>query len=497
MLDTDSIDGRMFGSRYVEYLAFTYAKTGLLSIMGTPLGPRSGGPIIGRTVFEWAYGWRDPLLEAAAPTRRPYWWSFDPLLQFKFRPTSEQARWADLAQAVANGTAPRGAAKRFQTWVMATGRDDDAALFRAGNVLADNGATSTPHPGGSLPVEGRFIAHPGFGNMAKLPFGLDTRLPASVYFGSATLGADPQLNIGLGRVLRMSWDGEPATPYLSVPSVRYVLTPDAIAPCANVSATAAAPHASLLAMTQATQACITGDYIAGVWNLSSSGIPLFLSLPHYLYADPAMAASLGPGASAMQPNASVHAFQVILETVFGIPMAGSVGFQTVIGLKPTPVLFPALYHGAPGPGGYTFIPTGWTAIKFKLDSHTVRLARLPRPRSPWHASPCSEGLIPPWHANAGAAAVHGVLCDGEQPQSSGGHNQLVRRPRRRICSLGAVSGPSQPERASAEQPPGWRQRQTGGRPTGRAGRSPPLRRPKLACGLRRVRQRQQPKRRGR
>jgi len=280
----------------------------------------------------------------------------------------------DLATAVGNGTAPSGAAKRFQTWVMATGRENDASLFRAGNILADNGATSIVHPGGSIPVTGRQISNTGFGNMAKMPFGLDFHSPTYVYFGAAALGADPQLDIGLGRVVPLTWDGVPAGPYMSVPGVRYVLPEDATTPCTNASSASSAPFSSLLAMTQAAQACITGDYIAGVWNLSAPGtyLPLYLTLPHYLHADPAMAASLGPGASAMQPNASKHAMQVVADTMLGIPIDAFVGMQTVIGMKPTAVLFPSLYHGAPGPGGYTFLPNGWTASVFKLNVRTVR-----------------------------------------------------------------------------------------------------------------------------
>jgi hypothetical protein len=354
---------------YVEYLSFTYAKTALLNLLGPPLGPKSSGPIIGRTVSQWAYGWRDPVLQAVAATPRPHWWSFDPLLQFMFRPSSDEPRWAALAADMAAGTAPAGASQRFQTWVMATGKDNDATLFRAGNLLADNGAVAVTHRRGSLPVTGRFISQLGFGNMGKMPFGLDLNLPAQLYQGAAQLGADPQLRVGLGRVLPLTWDGRPPGPYMSIPAAVFTLSPDATTPC---GVGRQAP--SLAALRASDTACVTGDYIAGVWNMSRpGGTPLFISQPHFLDADPRLAASLGPGAAAMAPARSRHGFQLVLETILGIPLAGQASFQTVIAMRPTPVLSPALFHGAPGPGGYTYLPASWTAAVFKLDSHTALL----------------------------------------------------------------------------------------------------------------------------
>ena len=41
------------GRRYVDFVALTYAKDVIVSLMGVPLGPASSGPIIGRTVKEW------------------------------------------------------------------------------------------------------------------------------------------------------------------------------------------------------------------------------------------------------------------------------------------------------------------------------------------------------------------------------------------------------------------------------------------------------------
>ena len=355
---------------YVEYLSLTYAKGALLALLGPPLGPNSSGPIVGRTVSQWAYGWRDPVLQAVAAKPQPHWWSFDPLLQFMFRPSGEQPRWTALADDVAAGIAPVGAAQRFQTWVMATGRDGDTSLFRAGNLLADNGQVAVTHPGGTLPVTGRAISQLGFGNMGKMPFGLDLHLPAQLYQGAAQLGGDPQLRVGLGRVLPLTWDGRPPGPYMSIPAAVLTLSSDATTPCGAVSRQAP----SLAALTASEAACVTGDYIAGVWNLSKpGGAPLYISQPHFLDGDPRLAASLGPGAGAMQPVRSRHGFQLVVETILGIPLAGQASFQTVIAMRPTRVLSPSLFHGAPGPGGYTYLPASWTAVRFKLDSHTALL----------------------------------------------------------------------------------------------------------------------------
>lgn len=288
----------------MNYLAFTYAKEAFSQMQGPRLGGASSGPLINRTVIQWLYGWRDPLVSALSPSglnSSSPWWSYDVNLQLAMRPLSDAARWGQLAAAVGNGTAPAGAASRFHHFTMATGTD---AVSAAGTLLLDNGLPAVPHPGGDVAVRGKFAGKWGFGDLALLPFGLPLgTMQPQWYFGRLDMSPDPGTGVGLGRTVPMSWDGSAPAMRMHIPTAIFSLAPDTLTPCGG-----AAANSSVEASVAARGACVTGDYVSGVWNLSSrvGGAPLFMSRAHFYGADPAMAASLGSGAAAMAPDESTH-----------------------------------------------------------------------------------------------------------------------------------------------------------------------------------------------
>ena len=63
---------------------------------------------------------------------------------------------------------------------------------------------------------------------------------------------------------------------------------------------------------------------------------------------------------------------MVLETVVGIPLRVTGGMQSNQGLRPTTIFFPRLWHGAPGPGGFTYFPLRWTAINYRSSIELVR-----------------------------------------------------------------------------------------------------------------------------
>jgi hypothetical protein len=358
------------GRSYVNFIAFTYAKQAFSKLLGPPLGPASSGPIVGRTYEQWHFGFSDPVLASLLPRNASApWWSYDDTSAPRGRRIAEAPRWAALAAEVGAGVAPPGAAERFFTTGMATGRPGEH-MAQTGDIIADNGAARVAHPGGSTPVAGRAAGPWGFGDLSALPFGLADRQPAQWYLGRWDMSPDPGSRIGLGRPLPLTWQGRPAYMDHYVPSLAYALDADTLTPCGG-----AAPNASAAAHAAAALACVYGDDIAGVWNLSAAaGAPLFITRGHFYGADPSLAASLGPdGAAAMAPDEAAHNIAATLDTLFGLPLALRASFQTVVGLRPTAVFFPRLWHGAPGPGGYTFLPASWLAVRVVPSDQIVRL----------------------------------------------------------------------------------------------------------------------------
>jgi hypothetical protein len=352
--------------RYVNFIAFTYAKRSYASLLGPALGPNSSGPLIGRTFREWHYGYTDPVLAVLTPHNASApWWAPVQARSVRLRHPSEAPRWAVLAAQVGNGNAPPGAAGRFHSRVMATGRPG-AHLDEAGNILSDNGVVAVAHAGGALPIAGGRVAGTwGFGDMSQTPFGLRDRQPVHWYMGRLDMSAETTAHAGLGRSLPFTWTGK--GPYLHhyVPAFDYVLDEEVFTPCGG----AGGANATEGARAAAARSCITGDSVYGVWNLSgATGAPLFLTRGHYYGTDPAMAASLGGGngSSVFKPSREAHNLEMVLDSLFGAPLVVRASFQTNVGLRPTAVFFPRLYHGAPGPGGFTILPAFWTDVRTRL-----------------------------------------------------------------------------------------------------------------------------------
>ena len=341
---------------YVEYVALTYAKSGVLSLMGPPLGPESSGPLIARTVEQLTYGWRDPVVAASSPplSADSPWWAYDPALTFSSRRSSEMPLWLDLAESVRNGTAPAGAAARFLSITIQT----QDGVSQMGNVLDDMHSSSVVAAGGNVSVAGRLTGRWGWGNLAKAPFALDEQESIDWYWPRAGLVPEPEAPIGLGRVVRLSWDGEPAQQSSNrLMSQRYELLPQDMQSCSSLSA------GNATTTDFAGMRCLYGEEVDGVWNLSfTAKAPLLVSRGHLYGADPAIAASLGSGAAAMRPNLAEHNIMAVVDVAAGIALQVHYSVQTNVGLKPTPLLSPLIWHGQPGPGGYTFLPSGWTNL---------------------------------------------------------------------------------------------------------------------------------------
>jgi hypothetical protein len=340
-------------------------------MLGPPLGRNSSGPIVGRSFDEWHFGFNEPLLSALKP-RDPAapWWAYNNLAAPRGRRLSDAPRWAALAAAVGAGAAPEGAAQRFFSTAIATGRPGPY-LAEAGDVLEDSGAAWVRHPGGVTGVRGRVTRTlaAGFGDMSRMPFGLKDTPTVYWYWGRYDLAVDPGAKLGLGRALPLSLKGG-YSPYMHhyVAALDYHMHPDAFTPCgADLrNASAAAVEASRLA-------CVYGDDLAGVWNLSAVGTPMFFTRAHFYGADPALAASLGPdAATVLQPNEEEHDWTFALDTMIGVPLTMRLTMQMVIGLRPSPVFFPKMWNGAPGPGGFTFYPATWSKVRYQPDDLTVR-----------------------------------------------------------------------------------------------------------------------------
>jgi hypothetical protein len=359
--------------RYVQFVAFTYAKAAYARMLGPPLGRNSSGPIVGRSFDEWHFGFDEPLLAALKP-RDPAapWWAYNGLAAPRGRRMSDAPRWAALAAAVGAGAAPEGAAERFFSNAIATGRPGPY-LAEAGDVLEDNGAAWVRHQGGVTAVRGRITRTlmAGFGDMSQMPFGIKDAPTVNWYWGRLDLAVDPGAGLGLGRPVPLTRKG-PYAPYMLhyVAAVDYHLPAETLTPCgADLrNASAAAVEASRLA-------CVYGDDVAGAWNLSAVGSPIFFTRAHFYGADPAMAASLGPDAAAvLQPDEAEHNWAASLDTSIGVPLTIRLTMQMVIALRPSPVFFPAMWNGAPGPGGFTFYPATWTKVRSVLDDVMVRAA---------------------------------------------------------------------------------------------------------------------------
>ena len=361
--------------RYVQFLAFTYSKGAYARMLGPPLGRNSSGPIVDRSFDEWHFGFDEPLLAALTP-RDPTapWWAHNSLTAPRGRRMSERPQWDALAAAVGAGTAPEGAAERFFSVAIATGRPGPY-LAEAGDVLEDNGAAWVRHAGGVTPVHGRITRTllAGFGDMSRMPFGIENSPTVYWYWGRYDLAIDPASKLGLGRALPLTRIGAYKPTLLHyVAVVDYQLSPDALTPCG-----ADLRNASAGAVEASRLACVSGDHIAGAWNLSAGGAPMFFTRGHFYGADPAMAASLGPdAAAALHPDQQEHDWTASLDTVVGIPFVIRLSMQMVIGLRPSPVFFASMWNGAPGPGGFTYYPASWNKVRSFLDDTMVRIPPL-------------------------------------------------------------------------------------------------------------------------
>ena len=354
----------------MEYVALTYGKEAILAMLGAPLGPASGGPIVGRTVYEWTYGFVDPIVAALTPPQPSDapWWAFNPLGPAAYA-SSERPRWRALAEQLANGSAPAAAASRFYSLTIQA----NDPLNSVGNVIDDMHHEVLAFPGGNATVSGRILGIWGLGDLSRFPFGLAGKDRVSWYCSSSLFGGDPSSPIGLGHSISLTWDGEePSLRVTGIATKRYELMPQDTRACRPLL-----PGASMAELETSAAACIYGDYVDGVWNMTAkTGVPLLISRGHFYGADPTIAASLGPGAAVLQPSRAQHNFFVLCDIMICVPVLLQMTFQNNVGIKPSPVLFPDMYNGQPGPGGYIWLPTSWSTLVFQVPSANVRIQRM-------------------------------------------------------------------------------------------------------------------------
>jgi len=421
----------------VDFVALTYAKDVIVSLMGVPLGPASSGPIIGRTVQEWYYGFVDPVMAALTPPPPPGtpWWSKDAPLGTLTGRSADIPRWRELAKQLANGTAPAAAAKRFFSITLQM----NDGLGQVGDVLEDMHQSSVRALTANVSITGRLPGEWGWGDLSNAPFALAGVDHLNWYAPASFAGGDPENLPWTGRTFTISWDGAPPSVYVTgVAARRYEMGEEDMRACYTVP-----PSASTMEHVNAARSCVYGDMVDGVWNLThSTGAPVMISRGHYYGADPRMRASLGPGAAALSPSRERHNVVVVVDIVAGLPVFIQFTSQVNVGMKASPVLFPNMYNAQPGPSGYIWLPTSWSlALTYVRAPRGVGAALTRPPSPPRRQSALVRPLAAPLTAAHPPAAAPRLLAaddDAERAAIYRGHNELGRRRRRRRRFLRAV-----------------------------------------------------------
>ena len=363
---------------YTQYIAVAYGKGVLAGMAGPPLAPGGSGPIYSRTVEQLFFGFPDPLLSGLTPVNASApAWAFSPLGNGAALRAELLPYWTDLAAALANGSAPDGfTADRFFSYEVEQGYN---SLPVIGNLLRDQGEAAVRYPGGSLAVSGRLTGPWGWGDMSNMPFTADNLDTLDYYWTKGGLLADPALGAGIGRVTQFEWDGQPAAWRHAMRLRTYVLTPASFVPCGGFDAAAGWGGAgsgrcngsAAVAAAAAERACVTGDTVAGLYNLTaSSGAPLFIALPGFAGADPRVLASIGPGAAAQLASSSGPPIWFSIETSAAITVEGGGGLLVAVGTRPSAITFPNLWAGD-GPDGLAILPAYEFGLSVLLPSATL------------------------------------------------------------------------------------------------------------------------------
>ncbi|CAH0406780.1 unnamed protein product [Chilo suppressalis] len=133
--------------------------------------------------------------------------------------------------------------------------------------------------------------------------------------------------------------------------------------------------------------CFCGGACAwgGVMNVSACrfGSPTFVSLPHFLRADPALRA----GVDGMKPDPEKHSFYFAVEPRLGIPVEVAARFQINVYLEPSPNV--ALYEHVPR----MLFPVFWVQQRVTLDSNTAQELSVVRGARDWGATACAAAAL--------------------------------------------------------------------------------------------------------
>ncbi|XP_063359266.1 protein peste-like [Cydia amplana] len=119
----------------------------------------------------------------------------------------------------------------------------------------------------------------------------------------------------------------------------------------------------------------------GVMNVSACryGSPSFISLPHFLHADPALAAAV----SGLQPDDDKHSFYFSVEPKLGVPLEVAARFQLNILIEPNPNI--ALYEKVPK----MLFPIFWVEQSVQTEASIIEELVYARAILDWGATVCA------------------------------------------------------------------------------------------------------------
>ncbi|XP_061704075.1 protein peste-like isoform X2 [Cydia pomonella] len=119
----------------------------------------------------------------------------------------------------------------------------------------------------------------------------------------------------------------------------------------------------------------------GVMNVSACryGSPSFISLPHFLHADPALAAAV----SGLQPDEDKHSFYFSVEPNLGVPLEVAARFQLNVLIEPNPNI--ALYEKVPK----MLFPIFWVEQSVQTEASIIEELVYARTILEWGATVCA------------------------------------------------------------------------------------------------------------
>ncbi|KAK9862381.1 hypothetical protein WJX84_008204 [Apatococcus fuscideae] len=329
---------------YLFWLAENFVAPQFSSILGTPLGPISGGMLANRSIYQWLYGWVDPVLASSLGADNPV---AQVALQFAWQGQgAPEARFGVPTTQLSPSMSPLIGSRRVKT-----GKARDTIPSEI--LLANGQPVVTTFPDTLPPLGNITVA------------GADNGLT----FGLAVVGTSSQLVFDgtLGRPVNTTETGI-SQDVKGVKAEQWTLAMDAISPC-NLSDWHSA----------ASSRCAFPDNIQGAWNQTQIyACPSILTLARFNRADPALAASTGNNMSA---NNASHGWTYAMEMTTGYSISGAKTFQLSHEVKPTDIFYKNLWMSPESPKSMWF-PSFWVRSRYEPSDHDARsLANILRIRS--------------------------------------------------------------------------------------------------------------------